>query len=83
MVGLEVLEEYKQKGKQANFFLTERFSGINSNIQKIDSAFKRFTNQNSDLANPGLEIRCSVGNLQKNQKGNFPDTHCCTNTPDA
>lgn len=33
-------------------FLTERFSGINSNIQKIDSAFKIFSSQNSDLGQP-------------------------------
>ena len=33
-------------------FLNERFSGINSNIQKIDLAFKKFSQNSDDLGQP-------------------------------
>ena len=33
-------------------FLNERFSGINSNIQKIDMAFKKFSQNSDDLGQP-------------------------------
>ena len=64
-------------------FLTERFSGINSNIQKIDSAFKRFTNQNSDLGQPWDWKSDVLGQLAKEIRKEIFPIHIAANKIDV